>query len=197
VTVTTIAILLAYIVVAASGKFSCTGTHTESSFNSIIVPQGETCTLEKFNEVSGDITVQQGASLIICPDNDIAGNIKAKGADTVFISDQKIPPCALPPPPKALGITIGGSVKVKNANSFSLIGNPAGVTSIGKDVKVKDTQDVNIIDFDGIAGNVKAEKNGDVTITGNTIGKNLKIKGTTGSCVDADNSVGGKIKGCP
>lgn len=84
------------------------------------------------------------------------------------------------------------------SQSFSLIGNPAGVTAVDGNVLVKKTEDVTIKNFDGIDGNVMVLNNGDVEATGNTIGGNLVITGTTGSCTGdgTNNTVSGKVKAC-
>ena len=94
---------------AQARKLLCSGSHSFSSFNNLIVPEGQTCKLDRFNVVNGDIEVRKGATLIICPDNQILGDVKARNADTVFISDQPIPPCR---EIKERGVTIGGDVKV-------------------------------------------------------------------------------------
>lgn len=187
-------------VTLADKSFLCRGSYSSSTFENVVVPKGNTCKLDRFNTVSGNIKVEEGASLIICPDNEIKGNIKAEGADTVFISDLLfVSPCSPPEAPKALGITIGGNVDIKGAASFTLLGNPAGVTTIYGNIKVKNTQNVLIENFDGITGNVEAKSNGNVSITGNTIEGNLKIKGTTGSCRgdETNNSVSGNTDACP
>lgn len=183
----------------SGGSDVCVGSHSYSTFNNIIVPSGNTCKIDRFNVVSGNIKVEEGASLIICPDNEIGGNIKAHAADTIFISDLLTLLCAPPidAPPKALGITIGGNVDIKGVGSFTLLGNPLGVTSINGNVKVKHAQNVRIENFDGITGNVEAKNNITVTITGNTIGGSLKISGTTGSCTEQNNFVSGKLNSCP
>lgn len=180
------------------GPDVCVGNHSYSTFDNIVVPSGNTCKIDRFNVVSGNIKVEEGASLIICPDNEIKGNIKAEDADTVFISDLLfVSPCSPPGPPKALGITIGGNVDIKGASSFTLLGNPFGVTAINGNVNIKQTQNVRIENFTGIAGNVEVKNNGNVVVTGNTIGGNLKIKGTTGSCIEQNNFVSGKVSSCP
>lgn len=74
------------------------------------MPKGQTYQLDRFNTVNGDIKVEKGASLIVCPDNDI---------------------------------------------------------------------------------------HGDVTVTDNVIGGDLKIKGTNGTCTEQNNSVSGKLNSCP
>lgn len=176
----------------------CTGDHSNSSFNDLIVPEGATCTLTKFNEVDGSIRVDAGATLIVCPDNNIAGSVRAKGATKVFISDQTIAPCA---EPKALGVTIGGDVNVKSGGILRLIGNPSGGVAIieGK-VKAKNMQTVEIKDFRNLStimGDVKVEQSTNVTVTGNTLGKNLKIDGTSGNCTEQNNTVAGRTDTCP
>ena len=178
-------------------KEACIGSHSFSSFNNLVVPKGQTCMIGRFNVVNGDIKVREGASLIVCPDNDIKGDIKANNPNTVFISDQLIGPCApTAPPPKALGITIGGDVKVEGSSSFTLVGNPLGVVAINGDVKIKNTQTVEILQFT-VNGNVEVRNSGDVTVTDNTIGGDLKIKGTSGTCIEQGNLVAGTVDTCP
>ena len=183
---------------AKGDEVICNGSHTGSSFGSLLILEDTTCTLERFNVVNGDIKVKEGATLIICPDNDILGNIRANKPNTVFISDQSISPCS---PPKSLGITIQGDIEVKNGGTFRLIGNPySGVAIIEGRVKVKGMQTVEIRDFrtlSKIQGDVRVTNNADVTITGNTIEGKLDIKGTSGSCTESGNTVTGTVNGCP
>lgn len=200
VVIVSLTVLFADVPAVFADHSFCAGSFSFSTFKNIVVPAGSTCKLDRFNVVNGNIDVKSGGSLIICPDNKVNGNIKAEESDTVFISDLLfVSPCLPPGPPKALGITIGGNVDIKGAGSFTLLGNPSGVTSIGGNVMVKQTQDVRMENFDGIHGNVEAKDNVNVAITGNTIDGNLKIRGTTASCTgDAtNNSVGGNVDPCP
>jgi hypothetical protein len=77
---------------SGDGAALCIGSHSDSSFNDLVVPKGQTCQLNRFNVVDGDIKVRKGASLIVCPDNDIRGDITADKPNTVFITDQMIGP---------------------------------------------------------------------------------------------------------
>ena len=177
-------------------KIVCTGEYSYASLNDLIVPKGQTCTIGRFNVVNGNIEVKEGANLVVCPDNDIHGNIKADRPNSIFISDQLIGPCApLSPPPKALGIIIDGDIKVESGNSFTLIGNPAGVVAVKGDVKIERTQTVAIMQFT-INGDVNIKHSTDVTVTDNVIGGDLKIKGTSGTCTENNNSVSGKVDSC-
>lgn len=81
---------------ATAEYFYCSDRQTFSAFNNIVVPEGQTCILDQFNVVRGDIEVKQGATLVVCPDNDIAGSVRADGADTVKLSDILEPPCISP-----------------------------------------------------------------------------------------------------
>ena len=78
---------------ATAEYFYCSERQTFSAFNNIIVPEGQTCVLDQFNVVQGDIQVEQGASLYVYADNDIAGSIMADGAETVYLIDY-VPPYA-------------------------------------------------------------------------------------------------------
>ena len=100
------------------------------------------------------------------------------------------------PPPKALGITIGGDVKVEGGGNFTLVGNPLGVVAINKDVEIKNMQTVEILQFT-INGDVAVKHSGDVTVTENIIGGNLKIRSTSGNCIEHSNSVAGNVDTCP
>ena len=176
---------------------TCVGNYSYTTLSDLVVPEGQTCMIGRFNVVNGDIKVKAGANLIICPDNDIRGDIKANRPNTVFISDQIIGLCALTaPPPKALGITIGGDVKVEGGSNFTLLGNPLGVVAIKGNVKIKNMQTVAISQFT-INGDTEVKNNTDLTVTGNIIGGDLKIKGTSGTCIEQNNSVSGKLDSCP
>lgn len=197
-----VASALAWTHLATAATNVCSGFNSFATFDNVVVIQGDTCVLSGFNVVQGNIKVEEGANLFICPDNDVAGNIKAPhGGTTVFITDQPGSHSNCGAGPKALGVTIDGNIDINNGNSFTLIGNPGGVVSVGGNVMVKTTQTVSITSWDGIAGNVIANGNGDVTIIGNTIVGNLKISGTTGTCDDGTsstpNAVSGNFDGCP
>ena len=186
------------VAVAKNNETVCAGSYSGTAFDGdLVVPKGQTCTIGRFNVVNGDINVREGANLIICPDNDIRGGIKANRPNSVFISDQLIGPCApLAPPPKALGITIAGDVRVENGGSFTLLGNPLGIVAVSGDVEIKKMQTVEILQFT-VNGDVAVKQSKDVTVTGNIIGGDLKIKGTSGTCVEQSNSVTGKVDSCP
>ena len=193
-------ILFSYSPSATANDFVCTGTHNGATFfDNIVVPEGETCTLN-MSDVIGNIQVSVGASLFILPDSSVTGNIQANGADVVCISDQQVSPCQTAPPPtlpppKSRGITIGGDVEINDTNEFTLIGNPSGVTVISGNVQVKNTQSVEITDFDGIAGNVKVEDSTTVSVTGNTIDGNLELISNV-NCSESGNTVDGNNPGC-
>lgn len=78
---------------ATAENFYCSDRQTFSAFNNIIVAEGQTCVLDQFNVVQGDIVVNKGATLIVCADNDIAGSILADGAETVSLIDAVGGPC--------------------------------------------------------------------------------------------------------
>lgn len=176
----------------------CSGNYTYTSFGDLVVPQGQTCQLDQFNVVSGSIKVEKDANLIICPDNQIHGDIKAHKANSVYISDQTGGLCS---PAKALGVTIDGDVKVAGGNSFTLLGNPwGGVAVIYGNVKAENVKSVSIQSFNNLSsilGNVNLEHNGYVLVADNIIGNDLKINSTTGSCTEQNNSVFGKTNSCP
>lgn len=180
------------------GAAICVGNHGGSSFKDLVVPKGQTCQLDGFNVVTGDIKVRKGASLVVCPDNDIRGDIKADKPDTILITDQTIPPCGSI---KALGITVGGDIKVSDGRLVQLIGNPSGgVAVVEGDVEVKNTQTVDIRDFSNLSeirGDVTVKDSGDVTVTANIIRGDLTIRGTRGTCVEIGNFVAGDLDSCP
>lgn len=176
---------------------TCVGNYSGTTFEDIVVPKGQTCQLNRFNVVNGDIKVRKNATLIVCPDNIISGDIKAEQAESVFISDLTISPCASA---KALGVSIGGDVKVNGGNSVSLFGNPSGVAVIEGYVEIKNVQSVSVQYFNGssyINGDVRVKHAGEVNVLENIIGGDLKIKGTSGACLEAGNSVTGKTDSCP
>lgn len=176
----------------------CTGNYSGTIFDGLIVPKGQTCQLDQFNVVNGDIKVEKGASLTVCPDNQIVGSVKAHKSNNVYISDLTGGPCS---PAKALGVSIGGDIKVEGGNSVSLIGNPnGGVAVIEGNIKIENVGTVTIQFFNNLSaikGDVKVNHSGEVTITDNVIGDDLNIKGTTGSCTEQNNSVSGKLDSCP
>ena len=181
------------------GTEVCVGNYVNTSFGDLVVPKDETCQLDRFNVVSGNIKVEKGASLIVCPDNEIQGSVNAHKPNTVFISDLTVGLCQSQPP-KALGITIGGDVKVEGGDSVSLIGNPdGGVAVIQGNVKMENVGAVVIQFFNNLSSiqsDVKIEHSGNVSVLDNVINGDLKIKGTTGSCVEQGNSVSGKLSPC-
>ena len=188
-----------YTVLANNGQpQTCVGNFAGTSFGDLVVPEGQTCQLDRFNVVDGSIKVEKDASLIVCPDNEINGDVKAHQANSVFISDIVGGPCSRP---KVRGITIDGDVKVQGGSSVSLIGNPfGGVAVIEGDVKVENVGEVSIQSFNGLSrieGDVKVEHSGVVTIADNIIDGDLKIKGTAGACIEQNNLVSGKINSCP
>lgn len=193
-----LALLPSSLALANNGHHTCVGNYSYTAFGDLVVPEGQTCQLDQFNSVNGNIKVGKNATLIVCPDNNISGDIKAEQAESVFVSDLTVPPCA---PTKALGINIGGDVKVNGGNSVSLFGNPfGGVAVIEGDVKINNVQSVVVQSFNNLShinGNVKVGHAGDVTILDNIIGGDLKIKGTSGTCLEAGNSVSGKTDSCP
>lgn len=176
----------------------CIGSFAGTSFGNLVVPKDQTCQLNQFNVVNGDVKVEKGASLIVCPDNQIKGSVKAHQPNSVYISDLTGGPCS---PAKALGITIDGDVKVEGGNSVSLTGNPwGGIAVIKGSVKIEKVAGVSIQSFNNlskIVGDVKIEHSSNVTVADNVIGGNLKINGTTGSCTQQNNSVSGKLSSCP
>lgn len=181
------------------GATICVSSYSGTTFDNLVVPKGQTCQLDRFNVVNGDVRVEKDANLVICPDNEIHGDVKAHKANSVYISDLTDGPCGSAP--KALGVTIDGDVKVEGANSVNLIGNPfGGVAVIKGDVKVENVAAVAIQSFNNLSsilGDVKIERSGDVTVTDNIIGGDLKIKGTNGTCTEQNNSVSGKLNSCP
>jgi hypothetical protein len=75
-----------------------------------------------------------------------------------------------------------------------------GVAVVEGDVEVKNMQAVEIRDFNGssaIRGDVRVRNSGNVIVTDNDIGGDLKIRGTSGTCREAGNSVGGELDSCP
>jgi len=101
---------------AAAEYFYCSERQTFSAFNNIVVPEGETCILDQWNVVQGDIEVKQGATLVICPDNDIIGNVIADGAETVHITDILAAPCVWTTDVSTTSGAIGSVTWINNAN---------------------------------------------------------------------------------
>ena len=192
---------------ATAETFYCSDRQTFSAFNNIIVPEGQTCVLDQFNVVQGNIEVRQGASLYVYADNDIAGNVIADGAETVYLADF-VPPnartmdddddddardddddarddddddddgvVAPPPPPKARGLVILGSVDVQNTNNFSLIGNPEGISIVRGDISILNTETVKIVDIDEINGNLEISTSASCDISNNVISGSTELGG--------------------
>ena len=66
-------------------------------------------------------------------------------------------------------------------------------------VKIEKVEAVVIQYFNNLSsiqGDVKVEHSGDVAVLDNVISGDLKIKGTTGSCIEQDNLVSGKLSSC-
>lgn len=176
----------------------CVGNYSGTSFGGLVVPESETCQLDRFNVINGDVKVEKGASLVVCPDNEIHGSVKAHKPNNVYISDLTGGPCGLA---KALGVTIDRDVHIEGGTSVSLLGNPyGGVAVIKGNIKVENVGSVLIQHFNNLSsilGDVKVSHSGDVTVTDNVIGGDLKIKGTIGQCAEQNNSVSGKLTSCP
>lgn len=182
---------------SASTEEICVGNYSYSTFGDLVVPKGQTCQLDQFNVVNGSIKVEKDANLVVCPDNEIHGNVRSHKANSVYISDLPGGPCS---PAKALGVTIDGDVKVAGGGSVNLIGNPyGGIAVIKGDIKVENVATVVIQFFNNLSsiqGDVKIEHSRDLTVTDNVIGGNLKINGTAGNCIEQNNSVSGKVNSC-
>lgn len=185
---------------AQEGTTTCIGSFSNTTFpHNVVVPDWQTCRLERDNVVVHDVRVGTGASLIVCPDNNIGGSIKADEPSAVIVTDQTgIFGCGTV---KTLGINIGADVRVKGGGEVRLIGNNSGgIAVITRDVEIKNVQTVEIRDFNNqslIGRDVDVKNAKDVSVTGNIIRGDLEIRGTTGTCVEQNNAVAGKTDTCP
>jgi len=113
--------LATYAPMASAEYFFCSERQTFSAFNNIVVPEGQTCILDQFNVVHGDIEVKKGATLVVCPDNDVVGNVIADGAETVNITDILTAPCAWTMDAASTTGAVGTVTWINNANKHGKI----------------------------------------------------------------------------
>jgi len=197
----------------------CTGPIGGLTVNNLLVPQGATCTMNQFNLVLGSITVEDNAILFVCADNEIVGNVVAGEGTRLFIRDTLFTACEAGT--KALGINIGGDIIQNGGLSFTLEGNtsPTAEMNIEGNIEITNTRTIRIQNFNdqGIQGFVRITDtiirsfisantfNGNLEIIdsnnslifGNSIGGDLLISGSTGTCSEFDNVVAGITDPCP
>jgi hypothetical protein len=199
------------------GNCNCVNTIISSATigGNVVVPAGDFCFLGSGVTVSGNVTVDSGATLNIEPTPSqvtIGGNILA--ATSPGCSSVTIPP---DPPPWSL--TIGGNVKIEGCarnsgyattgtSTVKIDGNftcndNAGVCiaiggSVGGNVTVDDNPGGAAVEGNTVGGNVEADGNGpgSTTVTSNTIGGNLTCTGDTPPPVASGNTVHGTTN-CP
>jgi hypothetical protein len=170
----------------------CTGTVTGGTKFSFTVPKGAACTLVG-TRVAGSIDVKEGGYLQLTRAT-VAGNITAKGAQTVFIDSGTQIAGSLSADSTAqvfvFGTSMSGNIDVDRASEavqlcgLSLSGN-VKIERSGQDILVGDPQ---AVDCPGntIRGNLDVIDNrtdNELIVKGNNVIGNVKIARNTGPSV--------------
>lgn len=206
---------------AKADNTECMGALT-GTFDSIVVPKGETCLLTN-SIVKGNVRVLENSQLQ-ARDNTIRGNVKGKKADTVDL--QSLDP--------AVPDVVKGNIHIKKGNDLALVcgqtlpsgdiriekfGPEADGVGVGDDefcpvegggggnilekgnIRVEDNAvSGNLgVDQNQVEGSVRVLKNtgtGNKTVAFNTVSKNLQCKDNDPPFLSLANTVGGK-NDCP
>jgi len=175
----------------------CTGSIGGLTVNNLLVPQGATCTMDQFNVVLGSITVEDNATLFVCADNDIVGNVVAGTGTKLVIRDKLFTACTAGT--KALGINIGGDIIQNGGASFTLEGGTTPTAEMNIEGNIEITNSVGTVRIEGVndqgvQGFVRITGGSGFTIIqGNTFNGNLEII-DMGTALIGSNSVGGNIE---
>jgi hypothetical protein len=174
---------------AAAPPFMCNGTFSGATYQDVIVPAGDMCSLFD-TRITGNVTVQKGATFGVdnhtSQDTTIAGNIIADHCAAVNLDTLE---GDINPLGGILGrIVVGGDVIITNCTSG------ASGADIGGNVKCDNNRASCGFRGAAIGGNVDCSGNGDgCHLNSAEIGKNVTLNNNgTGSVVD-NSTIGGKI----
>jgi hypothetical protein len=203
----------------ASAATTCTGTITSGSFQSIVVPPGETCELFAVNgdviEVAGSISVGQGAILFVraleqpsCGQIVIRGSVAATNPFAiVFLADSgctlrvdgSISVRGASEPVRFQGILVGGSVVLRDNDVAGSVRILDSIIDGSVTVRNNNAATEVIVANNSIGGSVNFSNNvGPVTaVADNAIGGSLACSGNSGSLIETfgPNTVGGSPSG--
>jgi hypothetical protein len=159
----------------------------ETINTNLIVSPNTSCTLNNVT-VTGNVDVEQGASLTITPIRGqnvvINGNLDANGCNFVVIA----------PTTNDLNVSIGGNLSIKNCTNH---GEVVGVTISGNLVASNNTSAYDV-EFNIVHGNMMVDNNSGsttvISVFGNEISGNLGFSDNTALSNDVGgNTVGGNL----
>ncbi len=180
---------------AAQKDFICNGSFSGATYRNVVVPAGNSCTLED-TKVTGDVTVEKGASLEVDTntllDTTIAGNVT--GDECAFIELQT--------PISPGRIVVGGDLSITDCTGIffsGVFGSSSSSTItpptvlIGGNVKCENnTAAACAFDFTAIGGQVECSGSSACELQGAAIGKGATINNNTFATFNS-NAVGGDL----
>jgi hypothetical protein len=201
------ALMLAAGIPAARAETSCTTTLTGTISGNVVVPPGRICVLNAAT-VTGNVTVEAGATLGVDNGSTVEGNISGDQCQGVEI-----------------GVTgtatnsVHGNVSIQNCTQggYGTPGQPLPLTringnflcqgvaagcganygSVSGNVQVDDNPGGALVDGNSVGGNVQVNKNGSATfVENNTVNGNLKCQGNE-SLTASGNTVHGNTHCSP
>ncbi len=139
---------------ARTADFNCTGFATGGTFANVVVPAGQSCTLDHVR-VTGNVTVKTAASLSVTTssgDSTIAGKITGNACDSIDLESTGL----------SFRIVVGGDLNITNCTGSSFSGGrgssgpgtPPQSLLIGGNTKCAGNQDECVFDYAIIAGNL-------------------------------------------
>ncbi|MDQ3628438.1 MAG: hypothetical protein M3419_06480 [Actinomycetota bacterium] len=157
--------LFAAMPAASAATQECTGTLSGVTVKRLVVPEGETCTLE-------DVTVKQGVTVrpggaLITDDSEIGGNVIARGARTVQIIDTNV----------------GRNIKVTGTTGATVIGSDGCKVDplAGNNIQVRDSLGNVAICFMTVKNNIQLSGNaGLIGVFDNVVGNSLQARDNSG-----------------
>jgi hypothetical protein len=187
---------------AAAGPFACNGTFSGATYQDVVVPAGDTCTLSD-TRITGNVTVQTGGSFFVNTntglDTTIAGNVTGNHCSEIDLESTSIlsgrivvggnfsaTNCtgggfdggrgsSFSPPTPPPTLVIGGSVKCDN--------NPGGCVFdyafIGGSFECSGNSSDCELETDAVGGNATLMGNGNTQINGGAIGGNVSCSGNS------------------
>ena len=173
---------------------TCTGTQIGGTFDNVVVPAGQHCTLDGVR-VTGKVSVQAGAGLQVTNnsgDSTIGGDIKADACDFVELESTST----------SHRIVVGGHLSVQNCTGTSFSGGqgdstrlPPSSILVGGDVKCNNNAGGCVFDYFAIGGNVTCSGNFDCDLQSDSIGGNAVLNDNSGVGIAVRNSaIGGDLK---
>ncbi|MDQ4038573.1 MAG: hypothetical protein M3313_09550 [Actinomycetota bacterium] len=163
----------------AAPATECTGTITGGTTGSLIVPEGETCTLEGVT-VNGNIRIEAGGALIT-DDSTINGNVRGNGARTVQLIDTDV-----------VGTGTTGNITLTGTTGKIVIGSEGCRVdpAVGNNITLIDNEgNISICYMTvGETINVQGTDDGRIGIHNNTVGNSLIVQDNTGARITLTNN---------